>query len=489
MTAPAPVTAPMDDAGRAARGTVVLGGLQIAGRVLGLLFIVLVTRAVVPAQFGRYSIVAGLVVFAGFVADFGSTTVITRTVSQDPSTSDDLLAETLVASVLVGAVAYALIVAYLAVGPYDASLVRLGLIGGLAIPADAALTSTLAALDGHGLIARRGLVTFVRLALVAGGGAIAVVATGEIGGAVAMLAVGPIVACGLAFWMTRRSRVWSLALRPHWGRSVALFRSAVPYALLGGIGAMVARLDLLMLSWLSSTAEVARYDLPLRAVEAAASFGLVVGAPALFILSRRIGQGDLDGARRAFTHAADVAYVIGIPMSAILVGLHGPLTRLAFGPEYTSSSGLLAVLALGVWLTVLSAVSGAVVNAGGVGWSVIRLFLGILVVAVLLDLALIPAFGAYGAATATVLVGGVSWVVFFRITRRRLGVGTPPPRWALVISAAGACALMLAGSAVDRPLLQWSGLVVLPLLMVATRVISTEELRRVGRLVTQGART
>src|SRR5690606_1059640 len=122
-----------------------------------------------------------------------------------------------------------------------------------------------------------------RVAIVAGGGALAVVLTGEIGPAVAMLAAGPIVACGLAMWASRRSRVWSLALRPHWGRSVSLFRSAVPYAILGGIGAMVARLDLLMLSWLSSTGEVARYDLPLRAVEAAASFGLVIGAPALFI--------------------------------------------------------------------------------------------------------------------------------------------------------------------------------------------------------------
>ena len=49
------------DASRAAAGTVALAALQVLGRVLALAFVVAATRTVMPAEFGRYSIVAGLV--------------------------------------------------------------------------------------------------------------------------------------------------------------------------------------------------------------------------------------------------------------------------------------------------------------------------------------------------------------------------------------------------------------------------------------------
>jgi O-antigen/teichoic acid export membrane protein len=476
------------DASRAAAGTVGLAALQTVGRALGLLFVLVVTRHVVPEQFGRYSIVAGLVVFAGFLADFGSTTVITRLVSRDPESSETLLAETLLASVVVGLVAYGVVVGYLAVGPYPSALVRLGLIGALAIPADAALTSMLAAMDGHGLIARRAVVSFVRVAIVAGGGAVAVVASGSITPAIAMIAVGPMAGCVLAAVFTRRFRVWSLSLHPHLGRSVALFRTALPYAVLGGIGAMVARLDLLVLSWFASSAEVARYDLPLRAIEAGTALGAVVGTPALYILSRRLGVGDHAGACRAYRHAVRVAFLIGIPLSAILIGLHRPLTRLAFGPHYVDAGPLLAILAASVWLTVLAWVQGSVVLASGAVRAALKLSPVVFVPAVAIDAVLIPTFGAAGAAVATVALAAISCLMFDRLNLATLGMHTPGPGWALAGSSIVSGAAMLALSALGRGWLGFAALPMLPLLLLATRVVTGDDIRRLGSLVARGNR-
>ena len=148
-----PHSAPFSpEASRAAAGTTSLGVMQLLGRGLTLLFVVAATRIVSPSEWGGYATVAGLVTFAGFVADFGSTTVITRLVSRDPSSSDELLSQTMVASVVVGLVGYAAVVVAVAIGPYPHRLVLGALLGGLAIPADAALTSISAVLDGHGLI-------------------------------------------------------------------------------------------------------------------------------------------------------------------------------------------------------------------------------------------------------------------------------------------------------------------------------------------------
>lgn len=476
------------DASRAAAGTVALAVLQTVGRCLALLFVLVATRMVAPSQFGRYSIIAGLVAFAGFIADFGSTTVITRVVSRDPESSDELLSQTLVASVVVGIAAYASVIAYLAIAPYSSSLMVAGLIGGLAIPFDAALTSMLAALDGHGLITRRAVVTFVRLAIVTAGGAIAVLATGKIEPAIAAMAAGPMVGCVLAAVLTRRYRVWSLALRPHFGRSLALFRMALPYALLGGIGAVVARLDLLVLSLFVRTGEVAQYDLALRAIEASTALGMVIGGPALYIMSRRLGSDDVDGAQRAYAHAIRVAYIVGIPASCVLVALHEPITRLAFGSSYEGSAVLLAILGASVWLAVLGWVQGAVVAAGGSTKAALKASIVLLAAAAILDAGLIPTIGAEGAALATVGAALVSCGVFDYLNRTTLSMRTPLPSRALVVPAVLVGLIMLLVASVVNQWLALALLPAMPLALWASGAVTTADLRRLKALAVHGNR-
>ena len=80
----------------------------------------------------------------------------------------------------------------------------------------------------------------------------------------------------------------------------------------------------MLLSLVGSAAETARYDLAVRVLEALAYLGTVVAAPALFILSRR--QADHDpGGRSGTDHAARFLVLLGVGVSALLVGLHEPL--------------------------------------------------------------------------------------------------------------------------------------------------------------------
>src|SRR5437899_1617560 len=96
VAAPGPTRgADSGDARAAVRGTAALAGFQAVGRLIGAAFMLLATRHLPPDQFGRYSIVTALLVVGGSVADFGTTSVITRQVSRRPDSSEALLASTL----------------------------------------------------------------------------------------------------------------------------------------------------------------------------------------------------------------------------------------------------------------------------------------------------------------------------------------------------------------------------------------------------------
>ena len=478
-----PVAVDSVDARRATQGAVVLGIVQTSGRGLAVVFVVIATRVLAPSEFGRYSLVAGLVALAGFLADFGSTTVITRAVSQQPDASDGLIAQTLLTSVLIGAAAYAAVVVYVVVGPYAAPMRVDILIGGLAIPFDAALTSILAGLDGHGLSARRAVVSCSRIGVIALGGSLALVLTRDVRAAMVAIAAGSLTGVVLGAFAARRHDVWALGLTPTRKRSVWLLKTGLPYALLGGIGAVAARLDLVVLSAVSNTADTARYDLALRGVEAFTALGFALATPTLFILSRRIALGDSDGVRRAYGHAVRAAYLLGLPATIIVIALHDTIARFAFGADYAGSGALLAILATTLCLCLLGPVQSALVFASDVPASALRAGLILLVAVITLDAVLIPTAGPAGAAFATV-GADIFWCVLLdRLNRRSLGIRTPLPSRALVVACFAAGAIMaLASSSGPR----WWGVVAvaaLPLALVVFGAVTHPDLLHFAALV------
>jgi O-antigen/teichoic acid export membrane protein len=99
-----------DDARSAGRGSLALVGAQTTSRMLGLVFVLVATRIVEPAAFGRFSIVASLVVVGSFLSDFGTTPVVTRWVSREPDRAGPVAAAVVLPSLALG-VAGAMVVA------------------------------------------------------------------------------------------------------------------------------------------------------------------------------------------------------------------------------------------------------------------------------------------------------------------------------------------------------------------------------------------
>lgn len=434
-----------DEARAAARGSVALSVLQTLGRLLALAFVLVATRALVPNEFGRYSTASAYVVVGGILADFGTTTVIVRRVSRAAHDVDALLTRTLLACLALG-VASMLMVAAIAVAAGYPSATRTDvLIAALALPAAGCLTSILGAFDGRGLITRRAFLTFLWLSVMAVGGIVGVLLDGA-RGAVIALPVASTTALVVAAVQARAAGLWSLRLERDVRASWALLRDALPFGLLGGVMALQLRFDVVLLSIVGSAAETARYDLAVRALEALAYLGTVVAAPALFILSRRLADHDPDGAQRALNHAARFLVLLGVGVSALLVGLHDPLTVTAFGARYRGVAVPLAIAGGQLWIAFLAALQIAAVAAGERIWRAVPLMASVVAVIVALDLALVPAFGAIGAAAATTAGSIVMVTALDRFLARTAALRTPRPALGVLIAgvATAVTAWMLA---------------------------------------------
>lgn len=423
-----------DDARVAVQGGASLLVLQTIGRLCGLLFVVVVTRHLPPGEFGRYSTVAAVVLFGNFLGDFGTSAAITRHISRAPAEADDLLSGTLLGSLALGLLGYVAVVVF-AVVNYSPTIGVDMAIGALAIPSAAMLSSLLGALDGTGLIARRASISALQTFVVAGGGVPVLLGTG-VRGALAAMAAAPALCLVLAGFTARRTGAWSSPLRLDVGRTLDLLRSAAPYAAAGGLAALTMRFDVVLLSLVASAAETARYDLALRLLEAGTYLSTALTSPLLFLLSRRLGAGDRDGADRVYRAAVRLLYLLGLPLSLGLLLLARPAVSVALGPAFADAAVPFAIMGAAQWLTWLIFTQSALIMAGDAMGRAVRTGAAIAGVTVALDLLLVPTFGATGATCAMVASWAFSAVALHRFARRTAGISTPLPSARVLVPTA-----------------------------------------------------
>ena len=452
---PPPADATPGDHAAAARGGAAILILQTVGRLLGLAFVVLATRALAPGELGRYSLAAALVLLATIVSDLGVTPVLTASISRHPGRAEHLLSATLLPSAGLGLAGYLAAVGF-AAAVYPAPTVADVALAGLAIPGSAMGSSLLAALDGHRLLARRSGIVACQTATTALGGLALVHAGAGPRGALAALAVAPWVSFALAAAAARRHRIWPGRLRSDVAAFKQLLRQALPLAVGAGVGALILRLDVVLLSVLAGPTDVVTYDLAQRLTESLTYLSSAVCVPALVLISARLGSGRRAAAGTVYREAVRTTYLLGLPISIVLAVAAEDLATLLFGPAYGGVGTPLAVLGAGMAVLFVTQVQVVVITAGlrvALGLGLAAVHLGLVVG---LDVVLIPPFGPTGAAWAMVASWAVMAVVYDRFHRRALGARTPlPPAPLLAACAVLAAWLVVAGARI--------GLVAVPL--------------------------
>ncbi|MEX0729493.1 MAG: flippase [Aquisalimonadaceae bacterium] len=241
--------------------------------------------------------------------------------------------------------------------------------------------------------------------------------------AMALHAVAAVIAFGVGAWILWNARPNELKNRPlpvyiprEW------FGAAFPLALIAGIHLINQHTDILMIGIFCSMEEVGIYKVVVTGATLVA-FGLqavnVMVAP---YFARLHTQGELVKLQRLVTLSARAILALAIPVVALFLFKGDVVLGLVFGEEYAVGHSALAILALGQLVNAATGSVGTLLNMTGHERDTMRGLAVAAVANVLLNLALIPAFGIVGAAFATA-ISLVLWnFLLWWFVRNRLGI-------------------------------------------------------------------
>lgn len=260
------------------------------------------------------------------------------------------------------------------------------------------------------------------------------------------LAVADLLVGGWAWTRVARVLHWrrgGMARAPHgiWGRpEMPLTREIASYGMRGQVGGVLTllntRLDFAILGAWAGPAVLGSYAV-------ASKYAELLRLPSLALTwityPRLVGLDTATAARRAMALARPA--LLAVALAAIPVfALAGPVTRLLYGSGFESAVRPAQVIAAGMVLSgAAGAASGYLYGRGrpGLNSAVLAVGLGATVV---LDLLLIPRYGAMGAAVASavayLLSDGVLILVLARVNRAARHHTTTAPQASVLASPA-----------------------------------------------------
>lgn len=397
---------------RVLANTAWLSGHQVIRLAVGLVVGILVARHLGPEQFGQYSFALALVAIASSISSLAADSVVTREIVTDPRVNDVILGSQFALKALGSllAVAAVLTVSWLHRESSETAIVTIAAISllfspfeGIATwfqaeqrPKPSVLSKTVAFL----------VASCIRVVLVLGGASVVAFAT-------VFSLEAALSAVALAFTYHKYGKqLWNWKVsRLYVGK---LFHDSWPLLFAGISSMLYMRLDVVMLNEMHSAHETGIYGAATRISEAwnFVPMALMVALQPVLLRTKRDDQA-------LFIKRMEILYVLtawsSIGVAIIMSMASGSVVNLLFGQEY-HESGL--VLALHIWSGVavfLGVASSQYLLAENLlKISMFRTMLG-LAVNIVLNLTLIPTYGAQGAAAATVVsyfVATFSLVIF-----------------------------------------------------------------------------
>lgn len=262
-----------------------------------------------------------------------------------------------------------------------------------------------------------------------------------------------------------------------------LLRRSLPFGMTDVFGLVLFRVDMVMLSLMATSAAVGIYGAAYRLFESATVFTwALVGAFApMFVY---LGQTTEPTLTDVFSRALKAVLVVLTPAAVAFALLAEPLVRLFFGADFAQASGPLRMLAPVVVLIAVAAVTWSLLVSRGGAVTVMWMTAAMSVLNVALNLVLIPALGATGAALALLVTAVVFVALLAKLAIRIVG----RPRWrSLVVAPAVAGAVMAVPMVLLEGLLVPSlvaGLVAYAIALVVVEWrVSPGELRAVAAFV------
>lgn len=374
----------------------------------------IVARYLGPAQFGVFNYVAALMGFAGTLAGFGMSNVITRELVQGERETGVVLGTVIRVRFLTGLLAIAALLTY--ANHFEPNLLVPGLV---AIAAGTLL------LDG-GLIFDCGLQAKRDFGSSSSAKVLLAISSLGLRGGIVLAGLGLTAFFAVSYvetllyiavfgWMARQHLG---GIRAGWDGRLAgkLLRDGLPIMLSGFATTIYLRIDQVMIEHMLGSEALGRYSAGVKFAEVAYFFPGII-AYVLFPSMIEALKTDADKAQREAILLYRLMYVSALAFTLGMVVCGDWLTHVVYGAAYEGAGDILRVY---VWSSVfvflnIASQAQLLSQARTTHVVLVRTIVGA-VANVGLNLLLIPRMGAIGAAWATVFSYGIS--VFFFFDRR-----------------------------------------------------------------------
>ncbi len=184
-------------------------------------------------------------------------------------------------------------------------------------------------------------------------------------------------------------------------------KSAFTFSIMGILSTLGPELRVLMLGSFSGTNDVGLYSVAMRGAELISLPLMVLNGVLAPIFASLYKQNDMVKLQNIVTKSAQAILVISTPLTILLL-VAGDWFLSLFGSEFKEADGILKILCIGSLFNAMTGSVGLLLTMTGHEHFAMRSVVMCFIVGIILNLALIPFFGATGAAlvsmTTTVAV-------------------------------------------------------------------------------------
>jgi len=380
-------------------------GAQMVGRMaialLRMVVAAIIARVFGAATFGEYALVLGLLAFAEWIVDFGTTEIFVREVAREPARERALLR--IVAALKVVQVPLAMLALALAVAAlgYPGHVVQAALAGGVSLLFYAGVLVFRVTFKARLMLEREVAAEAVSVvAMIA-----MVLATVRMGGGLVALlachAASRAIFCALCMAFGRRDFTLSVkGVTPadmKWGARISM-----TVGLIGLLVALYEMVDLVLLSKLATTAELGYYSGAQRLLwPILLALGSIAGT--LYPVAARYWPADRARFAEACQQGLDaVAVLAGVALSSMLAAAEFYLGLL--GPALVAGAPALRLLSLLVFIKAISSTLGPVLFVVHAQRQTLFFIAVAIAMRVLAIAVLVARMGYLGAAVGAILV-------------------------------------------------------------------------------------
>lgn len=414
---------------------------QMIGRALTMVFglatIGVLTRELSTAEFGDYTTGLTFLQFFGVIVDFGLTLTLIVMISEKGADQKRIVGNLFSMRLISGAVVFGLAPVAVLAFPYSSSVRDVVLLGSLGYLFMSGATLLVGVFQRHAAMWRSALAETLNRAVLLG--MVAVIASLGLGlqSVIAATVVAnllwlvstvwlarPFVPVGLRFDMD----VWKEAIRRSW-----------PIALSIAFNLIYLKGDILFLSLYRGSEDVAIYGVAYKVLDVLTALPVMFMGLMLPVLVGDWSEGRREAFRGHMARAFDIFAIVTIPIAVGAQAVGTELVELIAGEKYAASGPLLQLLILALVAVFFSSLYGHAVVAVNRQHGMIWGYAAAAVVATAGYLVLIPRYGAWGAASVTlvseILIAVITYLVVARASDAR-------PTFTVTVKALACAALM-----------------------------------------------